>query len=641
MAERSIPVPMDQQGAPSPENANPQGYQPTDDEKKAIKLAHRLFEKARAGRKPHDGQWLDYYKMFRGKQWKEQRPTYRHSEVINMIFQTIQSQVPILTDSRPRIEYIPQEPGDTEVSEILNQVAESDWQKANWLQILTEGLYDGHIYGTALYGVEFNPDAEFGLGAIDFKTRDPFYYFPDPAALDCNKRAKYEVIAEPVDIDTLKTEYPKLAKFLKADLIDLMQGDKTDLDKVHFKSPVDNRTIVDGTSQYDLKSKDQALKIVVRLKSDEYIEEQSKETDPETGEEQTVFEQKLKYPNGRKIVVASGVLLEDGPIEYDDGLFPTARLVNYLLPREFWGESEVAQLMGPQKVFNKLISFALDVYTLMGNPIWVVGTGAGVDTDNLVNRPGLVVECDDAQQVKREAGVEISPVLLSLVDRMRVWFNETSGMSDLSRGAEPKGVTAASAIQSLQEAAQTRLRLKSRHIDAALQDAGKLYKNRVFQFYSAPRVFRLTNNQAATKYFKFHVETEMNENGDPITDQAGNPKRAAHYQSYEPHPETGQLMPHPDIRKLQIMGDFDVRVSTGSSLPFAKAEKFDQSVKLFEMGVIDDEELMKNADYPNWEAVLQRVNQKKQAAAAAQAQSAQAQGAQKAQAKAAGGPPAA
>jgi len=76
------------------------------------------------------------------------------------------------------------------------------------------------------------------------------------------------------------------------------------------------------------------------------------------------------------------------------------------------------------------------------------------------------------------------------------------------------------------------------------------------------------------------------------------------------------------IQEYALRGKLDVRVSTGSSLPFNKAEKRSQTLELFDRGLIDQEEALKHVDWPNYEAVLQRMQ-----AAAAQAQAAEAEAA--------------
>jgi hypothetical protein len=609
---------------------NPATYTPTPEEQKTIKMVNKLFEKAKKYRKQYDQKWLEYYKFFRGKQWDAQRPSYRHAEVINMIFQNIQAVVPILTDSRPRLEFIPKNPMHVDFAQILNQVAASDWEDQNWLFQLLEIIYESHIYGTGFGKVEFDPKARFGIGSISFESADPFYQFPDPVTRQINdKRGKYYIEAEPVDLDQLKLEYPDKAKYLKPDLIDLMQGNKTDLEPIHFKSPIDNRVTMEGTTQFDLEGKNQALKITLYMQSDEFIEEQVQESNSQGGEPPvTKFIQKKKYPNGRKICMASGVILDDGPNPYEDGKVPFCKLINYPLPREFWGQSEIEQLQSPQKIFNKMVSFALDVLTQMGNPVWVVDTTSGIDTDNLFNRPGLVLEPEPNSRVERMPGVELQPYVLSLIDRMKSWFDQISGATDLSRGIEPKSVTAASAIEALQEIAQTRIRQKSRNIDDFLQDMGQLYLSRVFQFYSVPRIIRITGDDNAQKYFKFSVETERDSEGNDVLSDDGKPKRIARVRNYVMNEESKKFFEEPEEHQYEINGEFDVRISTGSSLPFARAQRTDESIALFKLGVIDDEELLKNLTYPNYEAVLQRMQQKREMMRQQQLEIAQAQGKQ-------------
>lgn len=568
-------------------------------EKKIIKHVNELLEQAKVYREKYDVDWQENYKFFRGLQWSIDRPDYRHSEVINLIFQNIQSGVPILTDSRPRFEYLPQEPNDVELSLILNKLAESDWQKNNWLMVLTEMLYDSHIYGTALGSMEFNPSGSNGIGAIEFKSRDPFYCFPDPDAWSVNVNSEYFIYAEPMALTKIRNKWEK-GKYVTSD-VDDTASDKTDITRIKIQSPTENYVAATQDKTSKTSTRKQALVITLYEKDNDFDEIES--IDEKTGKKK--FTQKKKYPGGRKTVVANGIVLESTENPYDDGKFPYAKLVNYILPREFWGESEVKQLKSPQVIFNKMVSFALDVLTLMGNPIWIVDRTSGVDTDNIYNRPGEIIEKEPGTEVRRQEGTQLQPYVLQLIDRMKLWFDEIGGSNDVSRGATPGGVTAGNAIMALQEASQTRMRQKSRNIDAFLQNMGQMYASRVFQFYSVPRIVRLTNNEKAQEYFRFSIETD--EKGAKtavvkpfkITKGEGGEARALE-------------MPE---KRYEVTSEFDVRVSTGSLLPFAKAEKESKLLNFYDRGIIDREEVLKGVDYPSWEGVLQRVQEKEQAAA--------------------------
>jgi hypothetical protein len=612
---------LDEHESPNVVSPDSTDYTPSPEEEAAIKLVDKLFKKSKKWRKGYDRNWLSDYKFFRGQQWPEQRPSYRHSEVINLIFQSIQATVPMMTDARPKFQFLPQEPSDMKFAEILNKVAESDWIRNNWSMRLTESVYDANIYGTAFGYMGYDDKARKGMGDICFETKDPFHIFPDPNAYDCNVKARFFIEAEPVDVDVLKSDYPEKGKFVKPDLEDLAGGDKTDIDNYYrFRMPLDSTKVMrESDGQVDGYLERKALKKTCYMQSDEVFDEEVQ------GEDGTsAFQQKLKYPNGRKIVIAGGVVLEDGPNPYDDQKNPYAKLLNYVLPREFYGISDVENLKGPQKIFNKLFSFALDVLTLMGNPIWIVDTDAGIDTDNLINKPGLVVEKSKGSEVRREEGVQLQPYVLQLADRLEQWFNGVSGRSDVSQGLTPGGVTAASAIASLQEAAQTRIRLKSRLVDAYLQDLGQMWLSRTLQFRDAPMIVRISGDQSAEQYFQFHVTPVLDEMGQPMMNERGDMRKKAVIRQVTPAGVS------PESQDMEIKGEFDVTVSTGSALPFMKAQKAQDVKDLFDRGVVDQEEVLKTLEWPNYQALMQRMELKAQQQAQMQAEAAQAEAAAKA-----------
>lgn len=560
-----------------------------------VKAVLDLFSRAKKYRSRYDKNWLHYYKMFRGDQWHNVRmPSFRQQEVINMIWQTIQSNVPLQTDVRPQISFIPEDPSDVAFAEVLNQVSEADWERNNWLQVVTEVILDGYLYGTGFGEMGYDPDNDYGLGSATFKSEDPFYCYPDPDCSDINDPDSYSfIVAKPVCTKRLKQKYPQFAEKIKPDVKDLIASSKTSINDFRIRqtnSDVDmpDVSFLSGSE----RANDKTMLITCYMKPQETEEKYEGEGD------EIVKVTKKVYPRGRCLKIANGVLLEETELPFENGKFPFAKYVNYILPREFYGVSEVEQLESPQRVFNKILNASLEILNLMGNPIWVVDTSSGVDPDHLVNRTGLIVEKEPGSEVRREAGVQLNQSALSLIDRLETWFNNVAGTQDVSRGQTPASVTAASAIEQLQEAARTRIRQKQRNLDVFIRDVGRQYAEIVVEKYTKPRVFRITNSQGSTEFFRFSVGRD--ESGINI----------ATVQKFAQGGLDGNdVVPSdPMIYPLQATS-FDVKVSTGSSLPFSTAEKEQKALNLFDRGVIDAEELLNVLDYPNREEILMRLKQ--------------------------------
>ena len=214
----------------------------------------------------------------------------------------------------------------------------------------------------------------------------------------------------------------------------------------------------------------------------------------------------------------------------------------------------------------------------------------------------------------RESGVQLQPFILQTFDRLVQLFDKVSGIHEVSQGAAPSANSSGIAIERLQEAAQTKLRQKSRNLERFLTQAGQLMVSRILQFYKAPRIVRLTGDDGDVKFFKFAVEE--------TTDESGEVQRIANITPYseqvdEFNQPTG-LAPEERIQ-AQIKGQFDVRITTGSALPFARAQKASQSEKLLQMGIIDAEDHLKNIEWPGAEKIIEKLKQREEQQAAAAA----------------------
>jgi hypothetical protein len=604
---------------PMPKSSNPEdGYaQPTEEEKKLAKQIDKLFEKAAKNRKKYDKDWVDNYRMFRGDQWLKRRPAYKHKEVINLIFETIQSQVSVMLDTRPQVGFLPQDPTDLPFTEVLTDLFQADWDRNNWLDEVTQVVMDSHIYSVGMSCCSYDEYLNNGAGGVSYYCEDPFDFYPDPESSNVNKKSEFFIAAKPMDIDVVKKKWANSPYIdqIKPDLED-MSYEKRQLQTLHRRKHTDLDTAADessyGSSSEEGQNKVLVIHAYLHPSDTEVIEKEDLDADGEK-----LYITRKRYPQGRMVTKIGQFIMEDGPLPYDDMEFPFQRLINYILPREFYGISEIDNTKGPQMTFNKLVNFALDVMTLMGNPIWKVPTEGNVNTRKLVNQPGLIVEYANGAigEPKREEGVQLQPFVLDLIDRMEQWFNNIAGTQDVTRGINPPGVTANAAIENLLETASKRIKQKMRNLDSYMRDFGKQWVSRVMQYYTAPQVYRITNKEEVNQYFKFNVEHR--ETGE--LDAAGKPKTqkvAVVRKAYKG--EDGSMIYEERPSEYEIKGDFDVKINTISGLPFNKAENEQRLLALFDRGIIDSEEVLTKMDYPNKEQILQRMKQ-------AQAEQAQAE----------------
>lgn len=614
----------------TPDQVDPAEEQ-TDEQKELSKKLEELFQKARRARKPREARWDENFEFYLGKQWPYRRPSYRHSEVLNFTFAAIESIIPILTDNKPQISFIPEDVDDRDLADAITKIADGDWTREGWSYVLADVIKVGLIYGTSIGCMEFDPKDNGGLGRIKFENTDLYTVFPAPRARDINDGScPYFIHAEPIPTEEAKAMFPDIAHLITgAGVVGFpSRFQKTDFDTTLNASAVrSNEVPSDPFSQYTTQ---EGKQLDMCLLSKFYMQDETMEEVQETTTDKSAASQSVdpnapkmfqkKYPNGRYVVKVDDLIAFDGENPYDDGKYPYARWVDYQIPYEFWGMGEIDQLKSPQKIVNRLMSFMMDTIVLMGNPIWIADQGA-IDTDQVTNQPGLIVEKQKDSNVIREPGVGIPSNFMSVYDLATSAYDRIFGQGEISQGTPTGGITAGSAIDSLQEAAQTRLRQKARNLEKFLQEIGTMYLSRVMQFYSTPRLITLSSDAAPAltmKQFKFQIQ----KNPDPTAqDQNGKSIDApyiAHVQEITPQ-DNGPAQEGP-IKKFGTKGIFDVRASVGSNLPFAKKAKADTAITLFKLGALTVKRLLEDLDYPNADKIVEELQQQQQAQAQAQAQ---------------------
>lgn len=578
-----------------------------DEQKERVKMVLTLLEEGKTAKKDKIEEWKSHQDSYDGKQWDENRPKYKASPVMNIGRQVVQTIIPILTDSKPKFQPEPAEPSDYPFADTLAKVTDAWWEKNNVQMDIVSWLYDSNITGTGILKIGYDDDLRNGEGDVTVSVLDPMKIYVPANATDFNKDCPWVIEEHGKRVGELKMMFPNMAHLIRADSGSSDgQGTATKANfskELKMVSPVDTKgpiRPVTGSANED----NEMVTVIECWMDDHSVEEYVLEHKVDGGDSRIEKLLKKKYPRGKLVTILPNQKLELQCVEnpYRDALKPYVRLVNTVKPRTFWGEGQIAPLKSPQQMANKIMGIVLDWVNYMGNPVWIMDKESGVDPEALTNQIGLIITKNQGTEVRRDWPTPLPDGILKLYQAIMDWANTVSGVHDVTAGRKPGGVTAAEAIYELQEAAQTRIRLIERHLNAALQQMGNMVVSRFMQYYKKPRVVKLAGDTEWPEFFDFRVEDVKGENGED--------KYKFVTRKYQTD-ANGVPTPTDQITEGQpTRGVFDIRVSSGVNVPYGKSKRASEAFKLFEAGAIDDLELLKSVDWPNPEQVLERVRQR-------------------------------
>jgi len=581
-------------------------------EQAIISWCENMFMRAKQARQQVFERMDRNIRYYEGNHWEKAMPSYRARIVDNRCFSNVESVLPIVTDNRPKAEIFANHPQDVEIVKDLEFVYDAKWDDLDMELLTTMAVQYALIYGEGYWKIWFNPSLMGGLGDIDVSIVNPKYIYPDPDSKHpLLKDAHYIIYAAPVSIHQLLANYPDKAERIKKaykyksrpdsvsfnpDEEDVSMTGKTAFDEggsaesgafwTRLKSGlfdgseklllkeiwIDDKTVIEYAPDYIvytdtdevIEKTDDAL--MQAMQSGRDFEVINAKDLPKVGfEDGTKYIR--KYPYGRIITYVENILLRDEPYPYMHGRCPYVRFFRYPIPNRNYFFGEIDQIIPLQKELNKRKSQIIDILQLTANPPIVVNVMSGIDTEKLTNRPGGIwpTHIDVDRAIKWLQPPNIPSALFVQLEQINRDIDTVSGIHDVTQGRKPAGITAGVAIETLQEAAQTRIRLAARYLEYSLKHAAELMLSIIWQYYREPRIVRKKSGGE----YDWRMVNFMN-------------------------------------RELQG-GIPSVKIKSGSTLPVNKSVMRHQAIQLFQIGAIDREALLEIFDWPGKEEILKRM----------------------------------
>jgi hypothetical protein len=540
------------------------GYEPNENEVKISELSYNRFKDSMVAKSEVTKKWKECYDNYFGNIANKSKPTYKSDVIVNHIFKTIETIRPIMIDNNPRFIALARTEAGIPKSEAIQKALDFEWDREKMRVKLPQALITTLVTGTAVFFLSWDGSDE-KIGNVKCKLIDPFNLYVDPLAYSVGS-AEYLIYATYKNFNMLKRKYPKKASAITG-------------------AQVKYSELVQDRDKGAVKQSNQVLVLEMWCKDYSTIEEEI--TDKSTNQIQKVS--KRRYPRGRVITTAPelNLVLEDKENPYKSGKFPFVVMKDYDIPFEFWGRGDVEQIISPQKYLNELNNQITDNAKNTGNMQWIVDNNSGIAQGTLTNRPGLIVRKNPGTEVRRDNPPPMPSYINEKVQEWKTDIQTISGVHETLAGERAPGVQAGNAIMALQEASQTRIRLKVKMMEEALTELSSLWYEMLQQFWKLDRFVRIVNEEGGYN---------LNE-----------------------------------IKTQDLENDYDIKVTAGSTMPSNKSAKLDLMIRLAQtMGedglpMVDRRSVLQFVDMAGKQEMLQRLDEIKQKAQQSAQQEQQAQ----------------
>ena len=638
-----------------------------------VQLSTDLLQEYASARSKWAKQATEDNEFRNGLQWKDEhiktlRERAQEPVVVNVVHSAVEQAKAMLTDNKPKFQSTGREHSDTKTGKIFSDLMAWIWDNSNGNTVLKQTVDDYYVKGMGAMYAFYDPNSDYGKGEIILESVNPHDLYIDPASKDpfCQDSA-HIIIAKKHMKSQLLLEYSNYADAINSavqtnyispesttrfglhdeqvtsavgndrrfgdDDIELEVIERyTKVKQAYIRAynPLDNEEDILTAEEYETYLQKPAFFVTTEANEEAVTDEVQVQkyeslyqttdgvyhmvTNPMTGQPTmqpgevsenmipgslTILERgTYQGVVDRGIITANAITIDNvhccvsvGDIMLYHVNFPIEHypIVTFMNRhnRNPYPISDVRLVKGLQEYINKIRSLIVAHASSSTNVKLLIPRGS-------MNKKQLEEEWARAGTAVIEFDPELGqPIVAGPVPLPNeLYRNEADAKADIERilgiyalmqgdqGGAPqtyKGTVA------LDEFGQRRIKSKKDDIEAGLNQLAKVVVQLIQAYYTNEKTIRLINPNS--------IPTEIALNQD----------------MYDP--VNGQF-----LQRLNdvTVGKYDVIVVSGSTLPSNRWARFEYYMQLFQQGIIDQVEVLKQTDVADMEGVLERADQRNQ-----------------------------
>lgn len=491
----------------------------------------------------HEGVWLTniaYLLGFDGIYFdttaRQFRPLYSSNTFLrknrvyqNKILPTVNNRLARLTKSYPKYDVRPasMDQEDKDAAQLGLNVIMDVWNRekinAKRLNMVQSVQQCGHSYFKLKFDESKGPQAQMlddvtgemkvvRLGDVTVEMVSAFEVFPDPLAMSRDE-LQWLIHAKVRPLNYFKEQYPEKGSMVKEEDIWLSS--------LLYEARIAGMNNSTGAAAAQKDIKNCAIEM-------SYYEKPNP-----------------KYPKGRHIICANGVLLKNDELPIDE--IPFAKFDDILIAGKYYSEPVISQMRPIQDQLNRNLDLRARWTNRLLAGKYLAARGHGLIEEAFDDESGEIIEYDPVPGASEPHAIQVPMIPQYSYNEDEVLerkMNDISGINEISRGQLPSSDIPAIGMQFLVEQDDTRIGVITEQHEHSYADLGRMILKFAAKYYVAERTLKVAGKSKEYLVKKF----------------------------------TGK-----DIRN-----NFDVFVVRGSTLPGSKVLDRQSILNAYQLGILGD-----------------------------------------------------